>query len=431
MVVELGCKCPSSACLPRTPRAACSYGIYEGEQQPPDFAELTSGEAELVPLPTPEESYRSINAATCQCKAVTNAAVANLVELERYWAQVIIECDTKNVRENYCLDRDLLSLHAASLRNDAAAAALNAFYQLAGIEAQEHYLQLAIAEAEKTLERLEGLEKQGAESPEGVDRAAVFQKLSDLKERTVQLEFARIQLNGQLQKLVGCPLDEYSFFWPEMEWKPDLSEPDVQAELEHGLVNRQDLRGLELVLCNLEKETLPVARGVLKFADSTLGTVEPQEGLIHLLRCYHCNETELPVRCRQLAMLHEETEQTATAEIKSSVYKVKLHQEQVLLAKETVEELRRQLLKMTETRDVRNVPIFRISNLRGQVYEAETNLIEKIVSLKLAEVELRQAQGMLTEECGFAPELCLEGCCDGACMRCSDKSCRRCKAGRR
>src|SRR5690606_34634489 len=112
----------------------------EAESEPPALMDLVFEEEELLPLPAPAETYQLLDAATCQCSAAKNSAVANMVELERYWAKVVIECDSKRVRENYCLDRDLLSLHACSIRNAAAASALTAFYQLAGLEAQQHYL---------------------------------------------------------------------------------------------------------------------------------------------------------------------------------------------------------------------------------------------------------------------------------------------------
>jgi hypothetical protein len=233
------------------------------------------------------------------------------------------------------------------------------------------------------------------------------------------MQFVRLQLNGQLQTLLGCDVDEHSFFWPEVDWHPELEPVDVETELAFGLQNRHDLRGLELVLCNLEKISLPVARGVLKFADSTVGSVEPRDGLVHTLRCYCCNEHEVPVRCRQLAIFYEETETKSTGEIKNAAYKIGLQQQRVLIAQRRVLELRGRLDELTKTRDVNDVAIFRISRLQGEIDQAEVQLIEQLVSLKLAQVELKKSQSALSDECGFVPKLCLEGCCNGACMRCA------------
>ncbi len=414
-----GCACPCAKCgVPRTPRAPCIHDLCDCNQPPPDIANVIPTNGDLLPLPAPTETYQVLTAATCQCNAATNNAVANMVELERHWAMVIIQCDTKGVQENFCLDRDLLSLHACTIRNETAGAALTAYYQLAGLEAQHHHLQHALSESEKSLSRVEKMRESGIELPDGINRTAILKQINQMEDQLTQMEYLRLQLNGQLQKLIGCPLNEHAFYWPEMDWHPEMSPVDAELELAVGLQNRHDLRGLELLLCNLEKITLPVARAVLHYADSTVGSVEPRSGIIHVLRCCKCNEHEVPVRCRQLAMFYDDTESKATAEIKNAVYKIGLQQHRIVIAQQTLLDLRDRLDQLIKTRDVEDVAIFQISALRIEIDQAESALIEQVVGLKLAQVELKKAQGLLSTECGFEPQLCLEGCCNGACMRC-------------
>jgi hypothetical protein len=59
------------------------------------------------------------------------------------------------------------------------------------------------------------------------------------------------------------------------------------------------------------------------------------------------------------------------------------------------------------------------------LYEAEVDLIDQVVALEMAKVDLRRAQGELARECGFVPQLCCEGCCDGACCKCSCSKCKK------
>jgi hypothetical protein len=358
----------------------------------------------------------------CQCRAAANANLANLIVLEEHWASVIIECDSKVVQQNLCLQRDLLELHAADLRNKATGAALEAYYQLAGLEARNHYLELAIQEAARSRDRAEALHDSGM--PSTIDRDALSARLSELEDQRLQLQYARVQLNGQLQKQLGCPVSETSFFWPQVDWQPNQTPLDAEAELAAGLPQRFDLRGLALVLCNLEKTTLRVARGVLAVADSTLGSVEPTEGVLHRIRCLNCSDHEVDVRCRQLAMLYEDTEQLATAEIKAAVYQVALQQQRVSLAHGALEKRKANLESMLARRDADDLPIFEISSARGRVYDAESDLIEQVATLKVAEVRLRRAQASLAAECGFQPKLCCEGACNGHCMRCQARTCR-------
>jgi len=426
-VVLTGCACPSGGCgVPSTPCLPCVNKCIVPDGQLPDFVELGSAET-LMPLPAPTQTYQWIDAATCQCRAATNMPQANLVELERHWAKIVIECDTKNVGKNLRLNRDLLSLRAAGLRNEAASTALKAFYQLAGIEVQKDYLQLGVKQSRLTLDRIDKLQSGGIELPSNVDRSLVVSQLVELEDQKLQLDFLRIQLNGQLQKLMGCSLDEYTFFWPHLDWEPDLEPVGVEAELATGLATRSDLRGLGWVLCHLEKNTLPVARGVLKFAESTVGTVEPQEGPIHWLRCFRCNEAELPLRCRQLALFYSDTERGATAEIKSAAYKIGLQQQRVVVAQRFVLELQDRLRALEETRDIEGISIFEISSARARIYKAQSKQMQRVVELQIAHVSLRQTQGMLAVECGFSPRLCCEGCCNSARCRCDKKACCKSK----
>jgi hypothetical protein len=365
--------------------------------------------------------YHLLTPADCQCRAATNANTANLVELEEHWASVIIECDSRYVRRNVCLQRDLLELHAADVRNKAAATALETYYQLAALEARRHYLDMAIDETTKSVERAAKLDEAG--TAEDIDREELAVRLSELQDQSLQLEFARIQLNGQLQKFIGCPVSEYHFIWPVVDWTPELAPLDAEAELAAGLPNRFDLRGISLVLCNLERSTLRVARGVLGVADSTLGSVEPTPGVLHRLRCLRCRTHEVDVRCRQLALLYSDTEQIATAEIKSAVYQVALQQHRVVQARQAVEDRRTGLYSLEAKRDLDDTPVFKISQARARLYDAESDLIEQVASLKIAQSRLSKAQAALAAQCGFFPHLCCEGSCNGHCMRCQARTC--------
>ncbi|MCC6491659.1 MAG: TolC family protein [Pirellulales bacterium] len=421
-----GCRCPSSCCLPATPHARCdlpSAAVPDAQldltrllaDAPPDAALLQT-------LPSPDETYQILTPGDCQCRAATNANIANMVELEEHWAATIIECDSKIVQQNLCLQRDLLELHAADVRNKAAATALEAYYQLAGLEARRQYLEQAILETTRSLQRADKLRSSGL--PVDVDRDSLALRLGELEDQRLQLHYARVQLNGQLQKQLGCPVSEHDFFWPQLDWRPKLAPIDAEAELAAGLPNRFDLRGVSLVLCNLEKTTLRVARGVLGVADSTLGSVEPTEGLVHRLRCINCSDHELDVRCRQLTMLYNDTEQLATAEIKSAVYQVTLQQQRVALAYQAAGDRQAHLQSLLARREAEDVAVFEISAARGRVFDAQAKLIEQIAALKVAEVRLRRSQAALAAECGLEPKLCCEGSCRGYCTRCQARTCR-------
>jgi hypothetical protein len=128
-----------------------------------------------------------------------------------------------------------------------------------------------------------------------------------------------------------------------------------------------------------------------------------------------------------LALIYEDTEAKTTAEIKNSAYKITHQQSRIVLAQESVLDLRKRVEELEKTRDSENVAIFQISEARTDLDQAEADLIQQVVDLKLAQVDLKKAQGMLANECGFLPQLCLEGCCDGACTRCEGGLCGNCQ----
>jgi hypothetical protein len=430
-----GCRCPSGCGLPILPAATCPTQLTLAEPGPPDLFAVTpacafdsgtfnseGGDAcVLTPLPSPDQSYRGLDPTTCQCTAAANASTADMIELERHWARIVIECDSEYVQKNMCMQRDLLALQASAVRNRAAGDALTALYRLAALEARQHYLLLAIEETSDSVNRVERFESM--DLPIDIDGESLAIELATLEDQLLQVKFARLQLNGQLQKLLGCEICETDFFWPQIDWAPDLSPVDPAAAVELGLANRHDFRAVQLVHCQLDKTTLRVARGVLAVVDGSLGSVEPTEGWIHRLRCIRCNDSEVPIRCKQLAILCEDTRRAATAEIKNAAFEIALQQNRVVLARENVAQRRQRLAELLASRDVDEVPVFEISKARGDLYEAEGSLIEQISSLHLARVNLRSAQGMLAVECGFAPKLCWQGCCNGDCTKCQPPEC--------
>lgn len=423
-----GCRCPTPCCVPATPVAPCSFQEALPASEPPDVASLVGQlcEAELCEgyscerpsrLPSHGESYDLLDAKTCQCNACTNATVANLTDLERHWASVLICCEEGAVEEAICLTRNLLTLQSAEHRNQAAGSALTTYYLLAAAEVQDDYLERGIAEVTSTLERVDSLEQASLPAPEEIDRGGLMSRRTQLLDQRQQLKLARIQLNGQLKRLLGCPIETQRLFWPQVDWTPCLEPLDFDAVVYEGLLSRTDVRTVQLVRCKLSRATLPVARAVLKVADSTLGTVEPAPGIIHQIRCGECEKQEIPIRCRQLTLLANETQRVATAKIKSAAFKVMIQQDRVRLAKEAVDSTRMRLAELEKMRDAKNKSVFQISASRVRVFEAEAELVKQIADLKVAEVALRQERGDLCIECGYQPSLCGEFCCTGCCGR--------------
>jgi hypothetical protein len=100
-----------------------------------------------------------------------------------------------------------------------------------------------------------------------------------------------------------------------------------------------------------------------------------------------------------------------------------LQQHRVAHARLAVEGRRADLYELQAKRDADDVDVFTLSLVEGRLFEAESDLIDQVAGLKGAEVRLLRAQGALGEECGFVPQLCREGCCNGHCTRCQAPTC--------
>ncbi len=411
--LAVGCRCPDCGCMPRRPAVSCVFPAGSVEVAPPDLALLAAAEPSspsdgpVCLLPAPVDQFDLLDAPTAQCQAAAASTVAAAIELERHYARLLIACDTDKVDDAFCLNRDLLALRAAEARNTAAGEALISFYNLAGLEARGLYLDMAVAESRGTLARLERLDEKGLPKPDALAADEVRVRIAGLQDTRLVLEQSRIRLNGRLKKLLGCPLDETRMFRPELVWAPDLTPIDAEEAVHVGLATRSDVRSLRVVYCNLQQHTLPVARAVLAFADSSLGRVEP----VHKLRCYGCAQEELPIRCRQLRMLIGEAEVLATAEIKGAVYDIAAAQQRVQLAARAAEEQRSGLLRLEKRRDLDDTSVFELSAARARVFQAESDVIDRVVDLNIAQVKLKRAQHLLSVECGYAASTCLEGVC--------------------
>ena len=405
------CRCPSRHCVPCTPGAPCDCELAEAETVTPDVSAVYDS---IVRLPSPTKEYCLLAEHDCQCNAALSDANAQMVLLERHLAIVLAECETPAVDRNLSLFRDLLSLYAVDKRNLAAATALEAFYRLAELEAGVQSLEKLLIETEVAATRAADLTDQDLVA--SLDPSELERQVLDLKDKRATLDLNRLELNGQLRRLLNCPLDSTQFFWPKTSWVIDVEPYDVEAEVAVGIASRSDLRALRLTICHLENDTRPVARGVLAAFDGALGTAKVQDGWLHRLRCIVCSRQEVPVRCRQLRILLRDSERGAEVEIRRAAYTVQSQYERLAIAQSKVVSWRRRVAELEAKREVTDVTTFDLTRAKNSLFQSATDVNHHIVELKIARMKLRQAQGLLPVECGLGGRVCLEGCpCAGEC----------------
>lgn len=395
-----GCRCPSRGCVPSVAKKCCPVETTFAEEVVTDVSAVA---ACAVPLPTPGDEYQLLTEPDCQCTAAANSATGDMLLLEEHLACVFSECEGLKPHLNLSVQSDLLALYGAEKRGIAAAEAMVAFYRLAELEAAAPHLRRLITEAENAARRAKEMSESitGDFDPSGLDR-----QLLEVRGRLSETELQRLQLNGQLQRKLGCTLPVNSFFWPQVFPHVNAEPIDVDAAACVGLATRHDLRMIRLVKCELDNCTLPVGRAFLAAVDGALGAAKVSDGWINKLRCVCCSDHELPVRCRQLELLLDEAERSATIEIRMAAFKVLSQYQNITLAKSTLDSWKQRLRAVQAKRDLEDTTSLEIAKIQISVYLAEIELVNQIAELRLALLDLRRAQGLLPAECGFEPECC-------------------------
>jgi hypothetical protein len=343
--------------------------------------------------------YRGLSAGECQCLAARASTTANALEDEASTSDGhhLLDCTSERTE----LYQTVLHDTADELRNRSAGAALEAYFRLAEAEGRADLLRESLAEVDALVARSQELSAKGLQS-----RAAVqaFQRQgSQLRSDQIELRLVGERLDGQLKTLLGlsaAPCEEYRF-WPTTPLivVPDVI--DVDACVTAGLTNRAELKLLRALIKDLNRRTLPVARLVLGSVNGLLGG-PPKGGvavevIVKLWLCLNGSEVEA-VR-RQLQTLLEDRERQVVREIVAAAHAAEGRRQQVYLAQDRQKIDQRKVADLQEQADKGGSVQAELSQARLDAVKSRAELLSAVVSWELTQVQLKQAQGLLSLEC--------------------------------
>jgi len=374
--------------------------LVERGQIAPDLTILSTPEAlqqgrQAKPTPT---KYRQLHAEQCQCLAAANCALANLLEEESKLGTSSAKGQRSASKPDAVMRRKMLAYRAVDERNHSAASALRTFYLLAEAESARDRLKESRGETKRMIEHLKSLKDQGLQVDLD-DRLLERQRL-DLLDQKRQSQLLVSQLNGQLRALVGLDADDETLIWPAADLTVTAGPVDEQAAVREGMAHRADIGMLRMMNDSLEVGTLPAARSELQQADPMLGSSK-RAG--HLLGGANSSKhsAELQTRRTQLQQQLDDRTRTATEEIRQKARAVETRLQQIALAKQTRDVCADQLKRLEMKRDADGVTPFDISKARLELIRAESEQVHKVIAWKIAQVELKEAQGLLAAECGY------------------------------
>ena len=291
-------------------------------------------------------------------------------------------------------------------RNTAAADAATAFYRLAEIESLYSIVADTLRQLTEARQQAEQLREEALVENDVVEK--LRRQQADAREKLSALLLKRIQLNGQLRTMLDCRLDSPLPYWPEANLHASAVTIDKDLEVSEGLATRPDLRALRLAWSRLDSTTLPIIRGVLGVADGSLGTVAAGGGRLRNLTEHRLVDHEVFARDEQLQLMLYNQEQAVTAEILSASWQIETAQRQVAIAAEKLESRRREVKLIEQQRETSRASALDLQAAQVFVHQATAEFVQSIVALRLAEVELKRAKGVLALECGFDWSPCCE-----------------------
>lgn len=381
----------------------------------PEEVDEKLGLGKLGPL-----NYVALSATDCQCQAAARSSLANLIEMEReIAANAARGCFHRKAACAADMKDDLLALRAVEERNRSAAAALEFYYRLAEAEAGLDVLQQSQQAVDHALENIDALRKKGLKVT--VDEEALRRRKTELFDQQAEAELGRDQAHGGLKVLLDLADEDPTRIWPQADLVAVVEPLDVEGAVAEGLASRAELIILRCVSESLTAQTLPGARGALSQRDASLGSSSLDMRKLHMLLAGARGERELPARQAQLAQLLADSERTVTQEIRGAAATVATRLKQASLARQALDGRRRHVEELERKRQVGSATSADVAAERLEIIKAEGELMRRLVAWRIAQVKLKQSQGLLSAECGYQHTPCCGNggaCGPGGCMEC-------------
>ena len=361
-----------------------------------------------MPRHPPEAATRELSAEETQSLAAANSKLANLTELER---QGVAQAagKIKKAARLAALQQQLLCLRAIHERNESASQAMQAFYKLAEVRGNGPAAESSLAQLTHMQNDLRKVKEQGLKVT--ADRTALTRKQLDVQDQQQQLDLGDAQLSEQLRGLIGLNPGEPTRLVPQANLKLTVETIDADIAASIGLQTRADLAALRLLLSELDVQTLPVARSGLSQTDPALGVPAPPLGMLHKFFKGNTAACELEIRCAQLTELLETREQQVASEIRLAVREIETRLKQSAIAAETLASWQQRHSDLKALREVGSATPLEIQQAQLELTAAESVLLKQVIAVRLAQVKLKEAQGLLAAESGYDIGTCLAGLC--------------------
>jgi hypothetical protein len=407
--------------LPAVERAPQESAIQDLVK--PIGAGSVSDESPVVDAPGADQiAYRAVAPQLCQCLAAKHAPLADGFDSQRRQLEKTSQAKSAKHRcacsrcgmankdkseKQRAFQESMLLYSALESRDQAAGAALEWYYQLAGAEAKADLLDASLKSGRDALTRIESLKKLGFPLPSPLEEYQ--RQIVDLQLEQVRNQLTIEQLNTKLRLAMGYNSSHTWRIRPDPTAPlGDETAPDVEAAVKLGLSQRPQLLLLRSMIANLDGDTLGSARSFLQTLNPLLAMSDPGPScklwkiLGKILHIQPGQDDEVERIRGQLCDFLHERERTVEAEIREAVYEIGARRQATALARRAADTWQQRIGDLEKEREQGLKGALSLISARLESHKARGEVVKEFLGWKIAAVKLKQAQGILPAECGYS-----------------------------
>jgi hypothetical protein len=357
--------------------------------------------------PAPEgTTFRGLTEPACQALAARAAGAANLLDDENRLPGTRDGCETPATRTR----RLVRHFTALELRNQAAGAALERFFQLADAEARSALLRdsLPVLDGQRALAEM--AKAAGLRYP--LDAADLSRQRSQVLSQLAQADAGVALLNLDLRRRLGLTDAAGERLWPAADFGIDPHPVDADTAVGIALAERPELRAWRALHDGLTPDTLEAVRDQLRGVSPLLGAAVIGEMpcgarlLLVLGKCLGRKPppdpaalAELEVRRKQLADLIADRERAVADETRAAAIGMNAQLKQVALARERVDGWKAKWDDAAKQREAK-IPGAELAEAQARLewLRARAEVVAEVMGWHQARVRLKAAQGRLAGE---------------------------------
>lgn len=393
-------KQPPSAVVPQIsvrmvalPRGATLEGTLAGAPEP--IVQEGDGLSFDERQPVPVQNFVQLSGYQVACAAAQKWAPAHALRA-RGATVVRAYCDEdESERKTAAAINRFMHLQAANQEDIGAGTALRAYYTRIVLADQLELITDALILSEQEQERLSSLLKQGVAST--VDRTQFERKRIGLLDRAAQVDSQDRRLEKVLEQLTDLCFDASG---PGLEiLEVRSSQLDCDGLVQFAFCNRHDLQSWVYLRSQVNQDTAPVIAKMLSTATGGFALPLPDASRIKDLLCRDRYAQLAADLRRELSCVIQTQRDWIEKTVLEKCSELELAYQRIQFAEQTLQSWDNRLIQVERLSSLGQAVPESVVAAKTERIGAEVELASRRLEAKIAEVELSEACGGITQRC--------------------------------